>query len=372
MSFAYRDDAPVSWDVDLELRRGDHDDHDDVCELGAARAPPCCGRFTSRILVRVTDAQHGDPPRDGERGRRRGSSPIDPRDLLLLSSPAVLAYKAARLALGRRSDAGGDPGERDPEFVEHLLESVEPVLRWYFRAEAHGGEHIPVEGPALLVGNHSGGLQTAESLVIFREVMRQHGKHRPLYGLGHNIVFDDPTFRKYAGRFGALRAGHENARRAFERDALVLVYPGSDLDSFRPWSERNRVVFGQRTGFVRLVLESRVPIIPVVTVGAQEAFYVLTRGERLARALGLKKLLRTEVFPIALSLPWGLAPATLPYLPLPTKMVTRFGPPIRFDHLPPDAARDPVVVQRCYDEVHAAMQGMLDELAAQRRWPIIG
>lgn len=304
--------------------------------------------------------------------RRRGFGPIDPRDLLLLTSLPVLTYKAARLAMGRRSDAGGDPGERDPEFVEQVLESVEPMLRWYFRAEVQGGEHIPAEGPALLVANHSGGLQTMESLVLFREVMRRHGKHRALHGLAHNLLFDDPTFRKYAGRFGALRAGHENARRAFERDALVLVYPGSDLDSFRPWRERNRVVFGNRTGFVRLVLENRVPIVPVVTVGAHEAFYMLTRGEKIARALGLKKLMRAEVFPIALSLPWGIAPATLPYIPLPTKMVTRFGPPIRFDHLPDDAARDPALVTRCYDEVHATMQGMLDDLAAQRRWPVLG
>lgn len=304
-------------------------------------------------------------------GRRR-SGPIDPLDLLLLTSLPVLGYKAVRLALGRRSDAGGDPGERDPEFVEQLLDAVEPALRWYFRAEVEGGEHIPADGPALLVGNHSGGLQTFESLVLFREVMRRHGRDRALHGLAHNLLFDDPTFRKYAGRFGALRAGHESARRAFERGALVLVYPGSDLDSFRPWRERNRVVFGQRTGFVRLVLERRVPIVPVVTVGAHEAFFVVTRGERIARALGLKRLLRTEVFPLAVSLPWGLAPATLPYVPLPTKMVTRFGPPIRFDHLPADAARDPAAVARCYDEVHATMQGMLDDLAARRRWPVLG
>lgn len=303
-------------------------------------------------------------------GRR--ASPIEPVDLLLLTSLPVLAYKAARLALGRRSDAGGDPGERDPEFVERVIDAVEPALRWYFRAEVQGGEHLPAEGPALLVGNHSGGMQTFESLVIFREVLRRHGRNRALHGLAHNLLFDDPTFRKYAGRFGALRAGHESARRAFEQDALVLVYPGSDLDSFRPWRERNRVVLGNRRGFVRLVLESRVPIVPVVTVGAHEAFYVLTRGERIARALGLKKLLRTEVFPIALSLPWGIAPATLPYLPLPTKMVTRFGPPIRFDHLSPDAAQDPTTVARCYDEVLATMQGMLDGLAAQRRWPVLG
>ena len=62
----------------------------------------------------------------------------------------------------------------------------------------------------------------------------------------------------------------------------------------------------------------------------------------------------------------------LPYIPLPTKLVTRFGPPIRFDHLEPDAANDPAVVSRCREQVHAAMQGMLDGLSAERRWPILG
>lgn len=306
---------------------------------------------------------------DARRGRENG---VALRDLLLLLAPPTLAYKMARLALGRRSDAGNDPSERDPDFVEYLLDAVEPALRHYFRAEVHGGEHIPGSGPALVVGNHSGGMQTAETFVLFREVMRRHGKHRALYGLGHNLVFDDPTLRKYAGRFGGLRAGHESARRAFERDALVLVYPGSDLDSFRPWSERHRVVFGERTGFIRLALENRVPIVPVVTVGAQEAFYVLTRGEGIARLFGLKKLLRTEVFPLALSLPWGLAPAVLPYIPLPTKMVTRFGSPIHFADLGPEAARDPEVVARCRAQVHGVMQAMLDGLAAERRWPVLG
>lgn len=298
--------------------------------------------------------------------------PFAAADLAKIFFAPAMAYKLARLALGRRSEAGGDPGERDPDFVAAALALVEPLLRHYFRVEVQGGEEIPARGPGLIVGNHSGGLQTIDALIIFREVLRQHGKERALYGLGHNIVFDDPTLRKYAGRFGALRAGHDAARKAFACGALALVYPGSEYDSFRPWSERNRVVLAGRSGFIRLVLATRVPVIPAVTVGAQEAFVVLTRGEGLARRLGLKRLLRANVAPFALSVPWGFAPAVLPYLPLPTKIVTRFGPPLRFDHLPAAAADDPQVVQACYDEVERVMQGMLDQLAAERRWPILG
>ena len=298
--------------------------------------------------------------------------PFAALDLARIFFAPSLVYKIARLALGRRSAAGGDPGERDPDFVAATLDLVEPLLRHYFRAEVRGGEHIPAAGPGLIVGNHSGGLQTVEALLIFREVLRQHGKERALYGLGHNLVFDDPTLRKYAGRFGGLRAGHDAARKAFARGAMALVYPGSEYDSFRPWRERNRVVLAGRSGFIRLVLTSGVPIIPAVTVGAQEAFVVLTRGEGLARRLGLKRLLRANVAPFALALPWGLAPAVLPYLPLPTKIITRFGPPLRFDHLPAAAADDPRIVQECYETVEGVMQGMLDQLAAERRWPILG
>lgn len=298
--------------------------------------------------------------------------PFDPWDIARLFLPASHLYKLARLALGRHSDAGHDPDERDPDFVEQTLALLEPVLGGWFRAEARGGEHIPAAGAGLIVANHSGGMQTFETFLLFREVLRRHGKHRELYGLGHDLLFDDPTFRKYAGRFGGLRTGHDVAKRAFARGALALVYPGSDFDSFRPWGERNKVVLANRTGFIRLVLETGVPIIPAVTVGAQEAFVVLTRGEALARLFRLKRLVRSNVAPIALALPWGLMPGNLPYVPLPTKMVTRFGPPLRFDHLGPEAARDPAIVRRCYEEVERVMQRMLDELAAERRFPVIG
>jgi 1-acyl-sn-glycerol-3-phosphate acyltransferase len=149
---------------------------------------------------------------------------------------------------------------------------------------------------------------------------------------------------------------------------LVLVYPGSDLDTWRPFRHRNRIELGGRTGFLKLALRERVPIVPVVSAGTSEQMVVLLRGERVARALGLKRLLRAEACPIMLALPWGITSGYLPYVPLPAQTTLRFGSPIRFAHVDPAQAEDPHTLERCYDEVRAQMQALLDSVTEGRRW----
>jgi 1-acyl-sn-glycerol-3-phosphate acyltransferase len=161
---------------------------------------------------------------------------------------------------------------------------------------------------------------------------------------------------------GAVRANHDNAHRLFARGHKVLVYPGGDIDAFRPWSRRHEVVFGRRAGFVRVALRARVPIVPVVSAGAHDAFRVLTDGRQLVAQLGLKRIARIEVLPVIVCLPWGVALGTGPYLPLPVRIRIRVLPPLHWPDLPPDAADDDRIVWRCREEVRAAMQDALDLL----------
>ena len=107
-------------------------------------------------------------------------------------------------------------------------------------------------------------------------------------------------------KYGTVAASQENARRALEAGAAVLVYPGGDYEVHRPSWERHRVDFGGRKGFIRLAVEQDVPIVPVVAVGGQETALFLSRGEHLARAFGLDQIFRLKVLPLSLALPWGL------------------------------------------------------------------
>ncbi len=262
-------------------------------------------------------------------------------------------------------EAGFRPERRDPDFVSYAAKLLKTFTDVYFRPEITGLTLLPETGPGLIIGNHNGGLVPVDTFLVGGAIVRHFGGHRPLYALAHDFLFREPTLSNILERMGTLRASHRGAELAFERDGLVIVYPGGDHETFRPYSERHRIDFGDRKGFIKLALRRQVPIYPVVSIGCHEMFYVLTRGEKIAQALGLHESLRTRVFPIVFSLPWGITTGFLPYLPLPRKIQIAFLEPHHFDY-PPEAAEDEVVVDRCYHEVHDAMQRRLDELARSR------
>ena len=114
-------------------------------------------------------------------------------------------------------------------------------------------------------------------------------------------------------------------------------------------------------------MQANVPIIPLVSVGLHESFLVISKGEKIAKALGLKKLMRTDVFPIGLSFPWGLAPSFFTFLPLPTSIEMEFGEPIAVTGTPDDED----AVQAIYDKVEHSMQHSMDQLN-KNRIPLLG
>lgn len=296
------------------------------------------------------------------------------RDLLDFFNPVHFYYRMARKAVTGKQVRPEDnqPGGRDPELIAQAARAFHLLGKLYFRYEIRSVENVPAEGPALLVGNHNGGLLPMDSFLLIPALVDHFGPEREAYGLGHDVVYDDELLRKYMRRLGALRAGHDSARHVFDRGGLVVVYPGSDLDAFRSYRDRHKICLGGRTGFIRLVLRNRVPIVPMISVGAHETFFILSRGDRLAELLRFKKLFRSNVCPVALSLPWGLTSGYLPYLPLPSKIVIEFGPPITFPEYGPEAADDEAVVQKLYSQVEETMQAILDRLAAERRFPLLG
>ncbi len=288
--------------------------------------------------------------------------------------PPVTLYRYGRLLLGMdppRPDAGFHPEMRDPEFVRQLTGIIMPLARRYFRLEVEGFEHVPREGAALLVGNHNGGLQPVDSFLTVGALLEDQGFERAVYALGHDYLYREPSLADFLQRVGGLRAHPDAARMGLDAGGLVLVYPGGDMDTFRPFSMRNRIEFANRKGFLRIAMQARVPIVPVVSVGAHEAWVVLTRGEKLAAMLDLKKRLRTEVCPIAFALPAGITLGFFPYLPLPAKMDIRFLPPMQWPggH---ERLGDEAFLQSCYDEVVGTMQKAMDEMVAARKWPVIG
>ncbi|MEA2426944.1 MAG: hypothetical protein QOF37_572 [Thermoleophilaceae bacterium] len=262
---------------------------------------------------------------------------------------------------------GNDLDAWDPDYIERTLPLMRATFGNYFRGEVRGLENIPEDGPALLVGNHSGGLMIADTFVFSNEFYDYFGPRKRFHQLAHNLAAQNPALGLIR-RYGTVVASHENARRAFELDAPVLVYPGGDWETFRPSWHGDQIEFAGRKGFIRLALESGVPIVPVVAVGGQETALFVTRGERAAKLLQLDKLARVKVLPVSVGPPFGVNFLDLPgRIPLPSKITVEVLPPIHLDRFGSNPDHETI-----YEAVTGEMQSALGELAEERTLPLVG
>jgi 1-acyl-sn-glycerol-3-phosphate acyltransferase len=261
-----------------------------------------------------------------------------------------------------------DLDDRDPDFIRENLSLTWLLATIWFRGEVRNMERIPEQGPVLLVGNHSGGNITPDTIVFTLAFNTFFGVERPFYQLAHNLVLSSPV-GPFLRKFGTVAASHENARKALDCNAAVLVYPGGDWEVNRPTWEANRIDFAGRKGFIKLALDTGVPIVPIVSVGGQETAIFLSHGDRLAKLLRLDKLLRLKTLPVNLSLPWVVNVGDfLGHLPLPAKITVQVMEPLDLSERYGPAPD----IERIYEEITSSMQDQLNELAAERRLPVVG
>jgi 1-acyl-sn-glycerol-3-phosphate acyltransferase len=285
-----------------------------------------------------------------------------------LSATSSLAQMAGRLISAvaeqaQRRVPRADLDERDPDYIRETLPGLWMLASLYFRAEVRGLQNIPEEGPVLLVGNHSGGNLTPDTHVFSLAFTTYFGVERRFHQLAHNLVLSMPGLGMLR-RYGTVAATPENAERALDSGAALLVYPGGDYEVHRPTWESARVDFGGRRGFIRLAQSKGVPLVPVVAIGGQETALFLSRGEGIARLLGLDRMFRLKVLPVSLALPWGLNVGDmLGHIPLPAKITMQVLEPIDVSGMDVDEA---------YELVLGEMQTALTALAEERSLPVLG
>ena len=288
----------------------------------------------------------------------------------------------ARAAMAeRRSGQGGglsgwvaeragqwDLGGQDETALQRQKFLWNVLVDYWFRMEIDGWENIPAP-PALLVGIHSGAPFVWDAWTVGLQWWRRFGQDRPLHGTAHDALMAIPLIGRYFRSMGVLPAAPDAIATALAEGHDVALWPGGEVDSLRPWVERDRANLAGRKGFVKMAIKAGVPIVPIATVGGADAMPVLIRGDRLSRILQLDRVARLKVFPLAISLPWGIAPAALPQLPLPAKIRTRFMPVVEIDH-DPERADDADYIDAKYREVQDSIQHGMDALARKRALPL--
>jgi 1-acyl-sn-glycerol-3-phosphate acyltransferase len=293
------------------------------------------------------------------------ASPEQPLHLVADDSDRVPASAAAAAAAAAPAEPSvlDDPLRVDAwgrsEAVRALARTLyDPVYRHWLRAEWEGLEHVPLEGGALLVGNHGGAIPSDAPVVM-------HGIEtellRPVYGLAENLFRQLPVVGTLWSRAGGVPAHPDNAYRLLHDDEqLVLVFPEGTKATGKLVRDRYQLRRFGRGGFVEIAMRAGVPIVPLAIVGNEEAMPILWKSPRIAKLLGL------PYFPITAN-QFVFGPVLGYLVPLPAKFRIRVLAPITFDVEPGLPRYNRGMVMEQAERIRALIQAEVDDLLRNRR-----
>jgi 1-acyl-sn-glycerol-3-phosphate acyltransferase len=351
---------PVARETPTETKRAKKKVEDDPTYTPVSQEPPS---EYGPSIDKPPAAKHSgivDEVQELEqRVKERLPERVDERNRM----PLEFVWKRVRdLAMRDRSDVVDEFG-RDPNVAAKVEPLLEFLYKTYFRVDARGMGHIPDEGRALIVANHSGTLPY-DGAMIMHAVKHHHSSARDVRPLVEDFVFHFPYLGTLMNRIGGVRACPENAERLLEQDQLVAVFPEGIKGIGKLYRERYQLQRFGRGGFIKLALKSDAPIIPTAVVGAEEIHPMLTRVTWLAKSVGIPYIPVTPTFPF-------LGPIGL--VPLPTKWYIAFGEPLYFNaEYGADGANDRILVNKLAEQVRSKIQLMIDSLLKERRSVLFG
>jgi 1-acyl-sn-glycerol-3-phosphate acyltransferase len=195
--------------------------------------------------------------------------------------------------------------------------------RW-LRARTTGLQHLPADGPVLLVGNHAG-LRSLDHMALQAAVTAATG--RPVRGLAHRSVAGTPLVETaHVAYAGAVIGEPAVAGRLLEAGEVLAVYPEGGRSTDKPFRDRDRVLPrpAWSDGWVRVAVEHGAAIVPVGFSGFEATVPTVARSRALGRLWGLDGEL-----PVS---PQSLVTGTVPFLasllPFPVRCAVAIGAPV--------------------------------------------
>lgn len=245
----------------------------------------------------------------GERVARERARPVTEAERGMREALAqATAPRTEESVAGAVDDYGLDLGFR---------EKVQPAFKFlfdsYWRVSFLGAGNIPAQGPAILVGNHSGGVPFDGAMVAYG--IGRHGSRRLARPLYARFVENMGPIADLYRKCGGVPASYTVADELLGRGELVVNFP-EGVDGIGKLYEERYQLRPFSTSAARLSLRHRVPIVPFAVIGAEEIYPVIGRSAQLGKAVGAPFVPITPFFPL-----FGAAGL----LPLPTKWTIAFG-----------------------------------------------
>ena len=211
-----------------------------------------------------------------------------------------------------------------------------------------GWENIPTERPLMFVANHAL-YAFIDTPLLFDGLYREKGIY--LRGLGDPVLFQFRGWRDLLGRYGVVESNRENCERLLAERQCLLLFPGGAREAAKRKGEANRLFWRKRAGFARLALRHRCTVVPVASLGVDDAFDIAFDSGDIERS-ALRRLYERYGVRRELVLP-------VPRSIKPERIYFRFGESLPAEHYlsrEPDPDR---AAHRLRDEAHdAVLQGL--------------
>jgi 1-acyl-sn-glycerol-3-phosphate acyltransferase len=244
------------------------------------------------------------------------------------------------------NELGIDPYGISKRHLKVAFGALGWLYRRYFRVHAVGVEHIPARGRGMLVGNHSGGY-AIDGAMVLASTMLELDPPRLAQGMAEKFINQLPLGSSWSYRCGQFTGLPENAERLLADDRLLMVFPEGARGTAKLFKERYTLVdFG--TGFMRLALRTRAPIIPFGFAGSGDAVPTVHNSRTLGRLLGVPYVPFTA---------YGAA------LPLPVSCEVHYGAPLSFEGT---GDEDDAVIKGHVEQVKARIAELLAEARQAR------
>lgn len=208
---------------------------------------------------------------------------------------------------------GVDPYGISKSFLAQAFTLAEPIYRHYFSVKVFGQENVPARGRGMLVGNHSGGI-AIDGMMVVASMFFAKDPPRLAQGMVEKFMNRLPFASLLTSRCGQFVGLPEHAVRLLEDERLLMVFPEGARGTAKLYKDRYSLVrFG--TGFVRLAMKTKTPIVPFAFLGGGAAIPTVYNAVALGRLMG------APYIPVT---PYGVP------LPLPVRLEVEYGEPIMF------------------------------------------
>ncbi len=154
-------------------------------------------------------------------------------------------------------------------FYEFARMTIGPIIDWHYHVKSEGVDNVPEDGAALIISNHR---SLMDPPVIGFSINRFVNFAAASYSFKMPIV---KQLYSAAGAFPlSIYGGEESdkninkARELLDNGELVGIFPEGVQSFFNP--HRVTKIANFKTGFAKLALDARVPIIPCAVVATEE------------------------------------------------------------------------------------------------------